>query len=363
MLDGGPVMAEGMPGAVGIPIDALFSPQAQITHQRSRLMMKKYIVELQGERYVIHRFRRQATFDSFIQLMEKASGAGASIQRIAAATRTAEEQRKHGYCVALTYVPGSPFDERPPAAHLASFAQNLARLHSVEGPDNQALFAAAQPKLPHNVFVKRNPDLSDAERQWIAGSLERLSSIRANNLTHGDLYAANIIADADGRVSLIDYELMAYEQAGIELAVALLRSFCRHEGHRRLVLETYLSNCSPAVAQAWQTHSVDFLFAAAARLAVMRRRRFLRLSFANYLLKLRRLLPGSTKAVITQRIDKNEKLGLSASVQAEHYAKVARALVQFSLVSPVADTFAVFDAVQFDRQAARPVRRRRATRH
>lgn len=333
-----------------LAIATLLSPKARVTHQRKRLMMSKSIVELEGKQYVLHRFRRHATFERFLKLMKQVSDAGASIQRIAAVTATGDQQRQHGYYVALDYVPGRPFGVKPTAASLASFAQNLARLHSVEGPDDEALFAAGRPKLPHKDYIKANPDLSAEERNWVLASLARLKSIRSNNLTHGDLYAANIIAGADGRVSLIDYELMAFERGGIELAIALLRSFCRNAGDRRLLLETYLTHCSAALAQTWQAHCADFLFAAAARLALQRRRRFRRLTIANHLLKIRARILRSGSPHSGRGIDLNEKLRRSAHAHAIRYDRVARALVHSGLNAPNLDIFEVFDIVQFDKR-------------
>ncbi|MGV3550143.1 aminoglycoside phosphotransferase family protein [Rhizobium sp.] len=317
-------------------------------------MMSKSIVEVDGRQYVLHRFRRHATFDRFLKLMQRISDSGASIQRIAAAAVTEDLQRRHGYCVALVFVPGTPFDRKSTAAGLASFAQNLARLHSVEGPENQPLFAAARPTLPYRDYLKSNPDLTSNERKWILGSHARMRSITANNLTHGDLYAANIIAGTDGRVSLIDYELMAFERAGIELSVALLRSFCRHAQDRRLLLSTYLEHCSPTLAQAWQTHFTDFLFAAAARLASQRRRRFERLTFYNRVLRLRAAILRSADPDIQRRIDKNERLRLTAERQAKHYARVARDLLHYSRNTRGLDPFEVFDAVALDRRSETP---------
>lgn len=328
-------------------IATLLSPQARITHQRKRLMMSKSIVELEGEQYVLHRFRRHATFERFLKLMRQVSEAGATVQRIAAVTATADQQRQHGYYVALDYVPGTPFGPKPTATTLASFAQNLARLHSVEGPDNEAPFAAARPKLPHKAYLRANPDLSIDERNWIRASLVRLKSIRANNLTHGDLYAANIILGSDGRVSLIDYELMAFERAGVELGIALLRSFCRHADGRRLLLETYLKHCSATVAQAWQTHWADFLFAAAARLALQRKRRYRNLTLTNHLLKVPARLLRSGNSDLGRRMDRNESLRRTAHRRAAYYGHVAKRLVHFGLATPTLDPLEVLNILLF----------------
>lgn len=348
---------------MGIAIATLLSPQARITHHRKRLMMSKSIVEWEGRNYVLHRFRCRATFKRFVKLIEQVSDSGASIQRIAALTATDDQQRRHGYCVALDYVPGTLLGGRTTVETLVSFGQNLARLHSVEGPDNEALFAAARPRLPHRAHVRANADLSADERTWIEAIHARLQATRANNLTHGDLYAGNIIAGADGRVSLIDYELMAFERAGIELAIALLRSFCRHADDRRLLLETYLAHCSPALAQAWHGTFADFHFAAAARLASQRRSRFWRLTVYNQLLKLRARLARSGRPDLERRIEKNEKLRWSAQRQALHYRRVARALVQIGLARPDLDAFGVFDAVSFDKRGGAPAEGRKKRRN
>ena len=74
-------------------------------------------------------------------------------------------------------------------------------------------------------------------------------------------------------VGLIDYELLANDLSGIELAATLLRPFCRTERTRRALLRAYLAACPAELRQAWKENSHDFIFAAAARLALARQDR------------------------------------------------------------------------------------------
>lgn len=294
-------------------------------------MISKRIVEYQGRQYVLHRFRSHSTFQRFMQIVQDMTAAGASVQSIAARTATIEQMRQHGYWVALDYVPGSRLGPDPAASTLISFGRSLARLHSVEGPEGRALFAAWRPKLPHVAYLLSTAGLSAAERDWVQGSRGRLRLVRANQLTHGDLYADNIIEAPDRSVSLIDYELMVFEQAGIELATALLRPFCRRAENRRLLVETYLAHCGEANAEIWKRHADDFLFAAAARLSLRRRRRRLNFILENGVLQIAASVFPFLQNRIQARFDHNVKRTRIGDANLAYFEHVARSLIRCRL--------------------------------
>jgi Ser/Thr protein kinase RdoA (MazF antagonist) len=315
---------------MSIEIGTLLSPEARIIHQRNRLTVSKRIVVHGRNRYVLQRFRRRATFERFILLMQQMAEAGASVQRIVAHTDTAELQRRHGYWVALDFVRGQPLRPKAAPRTVISFGRCLARLHSIEGPESQPLFVAHRPTLPHAAYL-RAMTLSPEERAWIRDSGERLRRVPANHLTHGDVYGENVIVARDLSVALIDYELMAFERAGIELAITLLRPFCRRTPDRSLLVRTYLAQCGAANAEAWRLHATDFLFAAAARLSLQRRWRRWGLLLTDSLLKARvRLIPfGKAGAERSMRINASKKrIGERNEAYYEH---VARAVVRDSL--------------------------------
>lgn len=306
----------------------LLSPRAEVLHTKWRFNLKKRIVRLNGETFVMYRFRRKAMLERFEKTLLEIAGAGVTIQPARGRTATSAEYASHGYWIALGHVPGVQMG-KPTRGSIVSLASNLARLHSLEGPSRKALFQGKDPQLPHRAYVGAEPSLTERQKQWVHDSSARLRTADAGQLTHGDLFSGNIIRAPDDTISLIDYELLAYDASGIELASALLRHFCRPEQNRKLLLETYLANCSPALRAAWEKHAHDFIFAAAAKLALSRQQRARNVARKDYFDRLQgRLLPlPAVRAASSRRHEKNVVIIKTAQAHEHYYRHVARTAI------------------------------------
>ncbi|HVK90084.1 MAG TPA: phosphotransferase [Mycoplana sp.] len=312
-------------------ISDLLARDAVVVHSKWRFRMQKRIVELNGRTYVLYRFRRKRTKARFEDTIRRLEQAGIAIQSICARTSTFGEYLRHGHWVALSYLPGEPIAKRVNRAGLVSLGRTIARLNAIEGPPQQALFGAKRPVLPHETYLARDTQLTESQRRWIRKSHARLQGLAGAQLTHGDLFSGNIIQNDDNSVSLIDYELLAHDLAGIELAATLLRPFCRTDKRRRILLAAYLAACSPKLRQAWDVYGRDFLFAAAARLALARQDRVRHVTRLNRILAARRLLSRRGEE-LTGRYEANLAVIRSAQRNEAYYVGMARTMIELCLV-------------------------------
>lgn len=248
----------------------LLSSDAELLHRAKRPYIEKRVVQLDGQGYVLYRVPDKRRMARFEQAIKEAVVAGANLQEVL-----------HGGCVSnstghwliMRFVPGSPLLQRRPAQHsFASLGIALGRLHKQEASAAEPILYKRSEAIPYGDFLARH-GLTREERHWAAQSAERMYRINRFQLAHGDLHAKNIIVDESHQVALIDYELLAFEPAGLELAMVLLRGYCRHPRNRRRLLGSYLSVASPEVCELWRDFAPDLLFAAALRLFAQRRLR------------------------------------------------------------------------------------------
>lgn len=316
----------------------LLSPKAEILHTKRRFNLQKRIVRLNGETFVMYRFRRKGMQERFVAILREIAAAGVSIQPVEARTSTIGEYMRFGYWITLGHVPGVQMGKPTPGS-IASLARNLVRLHSLEGPPGKALFQGKNPKLPHRAYRDDDQTLSADQKQWIEQSHVRLQRISRTQLTHGDLFSGNIIRGPDETVSLIDYELLSYDASGIELASALIRHFSRQEKNRRLLLETYLENCSPELRAIWQEHAPDFIFAAAARLALSRKKRARNVLVKDRLDQLQcRLVPlAHSKQTSSRRHQQNLVIIETARAHEHYYRHIASTAIDVCREAPGTD--------------------------
>ncbi|MCD2181504.1 phosphotransferase enzyme family protein [Rhizobium sp. GN54] len=316
-------------------ISELLSGHAVVLHRKWRFHLQKRIVKLDGQTYVLYRFRFRRAMVRFEEALGRLERAGLSVQSICARTSSPGERLRHGNWLALSYLPGRPLERRPDAGRLTSLGKTMARLNALTGEPRHALFQHRHPTLPHEAYLAAEGRLTDAQRDWIRASLARLETLSATQLTHGDLYGDNIIVDADGSVGLIDYELMAYDLAGIELAATLLRPFCRNDRTRRALLRAYMASCPRRLRRLWRKNSCDFIFAAAARLALARQDRVSHIERQERLLSLRRLLPfGPDKAAYDRARESHDKIVRAAQRNEAYYRNVARVMVDICIRRP-----------------------------
>lgn len=317
-------------------ISELLAGDAAVLHTKWRLRLQKRIVELNGRKYVLYRFRSKRTRLRFEDTIRRLEQAGISVQSICAHTATNGEYLRHGHWVALSYLPGEPIGKQANRSTLVSLGQSMARLNAIEGPAWTALFGARRPVLPHRTYLARDAQLTDAQRRWVRESQARLEGLAGTQLTHGDLFGGNIIRNSDRSVSLIDYELLAHDLAGIELAATLLRPFCRKDKRRRILVSAYLAACPPELEQAWRVHGRDFLFAAAARLALARQDRVRHVTRLDRLLAVRGLFSRADKKS-ARRHAANLAVIRSAQRNEAYYVGVARALIDLCMADPDMD--------------------------
>lgn len=316
-------------------ISELLAGQADVLHSKWRFNIQKRIVELHQQQYVLYRFRTKRTMEHFEQAIQRLEKAGIAVQSVCARTSSFGEYLRHGHWIALSYLPGRPLPTNANRDGLASLGQTMAKLNSLEGPPQRALFERRQPKLPHEAYLARDTRLTEMQRAWIRESMDRLRGLPATQLTHGDLFGKNIIQNDDQSIGLIDYELLAYDLSGIELAATLLRPFCRKEQKRRILMRAYLNSCSPQLRQTWRRYGLDLVFAAAARLAVARQDRVRHVTRKNRLLKIGQLLPHrSMREAATRQLEANMAIIRAARRNEAYYLNITRTIIDLSLADP-----------------------------
>jgi Ser/Thr protein kinase RdoA (MazF antagonist) len=315
----------------------LLGKQARILHTKRRFHIQKRIVEFDGRKYVLHRFLRKTTKDRFEATVRRLREAGVLAQNVSAGTSSMKQSLQfRGHWLALSYLPGKPIHRRAPPAVLAALGSTMARLNAIEGDAPGALFEERQPALPHEDYLAAHRQtLSPDETRWIDDSLARMRRLPGNQLTHGDLYGGNIIAQEDNSVGLIDYELMTYDVSGIELAATLLRPFCRRTLQRRGLLQAYLSTCPAGLRDVWSAHAPDLIFTAAARLLSLRQTRLRHLVMRHRIFTgLKTLLPWPLRKRVENRLDDIDKNIGAARLNEAYYLTIARTMVGLCLADP-----------------------------
>jgi len=247
-------------------IQQLLSRKARVIHSTRRSYILKRIVEFTGQRHVLYRFQNRDSADRFAETLAAASANGALLQNPVAGPPGWIGTLIHGHWLALSFADGDPIRAKSDDPVFKSLGESLAGLHHVSSPQRESLLY--MPKL-----LTPRAELGTAGTAWLAESRARLEAIRDFRLTHGDLFAGNIIVTPDGSVVLIDYELFAFDLAGVELAMVLLRDYCRRGSAAASLLDGYLSRCDDATRQLWREYWRDFLVAGAFRLAAHRERR------------------------------------------------------------------------------------------
>lgn len=280
---------------------ALLSSQAHVLHRTKRPYIEKRVVELAGQMYVLYRFPRREQCGRFERVLEQARAAGAILQPVVAGGASAEGA---GYWLALACLPGELMaGRRFEPGILTALGKTAASLHSVSAVAPASLLKRELDATPYAMALA-DPGLGAAERKWIAASAERFYAIGRYQLHHGDLHGENILRMPDGRVALIDYELLSFEQSGLELAMILLRGYCRLPKNRQALLKTYLANLPRPDVWVWRKYAYDLLFAAALRLLWQRQRRLGVLKRQRVLLLVRKLFALSS----SRRMDAHARL-------------------------------------------------------
>jgi len=271
--------------------DMLLGQHSLLEHRTSRGWFEKRVVRLHDERYVLYRFPVRSHARRLAWLLETMKARGAALQRyVTHIDDLRSALTRGGFWVASSFAPGRPIIGAGTPQQIEALGRVLGTLHQEENHNHGMLFSLA-PGFSSYARVLR---------QELTGALHSMTSpppqlhecltrhsgfldqARTFQLTHGDLHGKNIIAQDDGIV-LVDYELARFEAAGMELATALLRTFCGETEFesrplRAALLGGYMQTCPPHLREMWEQHAPFFLIAAAARMAGNRRSRAHRLA-------------------------------------------------------------------------------------
>lgn len=270
-----------------IDINALLSPQASVVHRTRRWLFEKRITVLDGQKYVLYRFGRPKLAKRLIDFLQLTAGRGVPTQRLVVAQSGCCSTLKHrGAWVAVTYEDGNTWNTAQVNQDQAnSLARALAGLHSIESESSGFVFKSVF--RPHDGGLSRlrsgcEEALSAADglheadklviRHWLAVAADSIGQGRIFRLVHGDFYGKNVVLCPDGvSICLIDYELAAYEYAGLELATGLVRFVSGKNARLRTgFLQTYLKECSESVRKEWKVNGAFFLICGFIRLAGLR---------------------------------------------------------------------------------------------
>jgi Ser/Thr protein kinase RdoA (MazF antagonist) len=252
-------------------IRQLLSRRAKVLHSKKRSHVRKRIVAFAGGKHVLYRFRNRASAGRFAETLAAAAANGAALQSPVAGPPGFLGTLIHGHWLAFSFADGEPIRAKCDEAVFRSLGESLAGLHRVSSAQPGPLLYAPELMTP-------NAKLGTGGAKWLEDSRARMASVRDFRLTHGDLFAGNIIVTPDAGVVLIDYELLAFDHAGVELATLLLRDFCQRRSAATALLDGYLARCDEATRETWRDMWRDFLVAAAFRMAALRERHLRRRS-------------------------------------------------------------------------------------
>ena len=336
-------------------LEMLLSSRATVLHQTRRPYIEKRVVELDGNGYVLHRFPSRAVLVEFEQTLCKARAEGTALQGVLLSTADIEDAP--GFWLVLNCLPGELMSRRRfDSKTLESLATNVASLHRVHASQARPLLLRDMDQVPYHDFLDEH-DLSLAERQWVAASAERFYGIDRFQLSHGDLHGRNILVGPDKQAALIDYELLAFEPAGLELATMLLRSYCRSPQHRRVFLKAYVAKSRKADLAFWKAHAADLLLAASLRLTWLRRRRLSILLRRRWLfvVLLRLAVSPARRKRLSEQFELIEAQLAHAQKGLTTYSALSRYLLRAAMENPGASSHALISTSYAAMKQARAV--------
>ena len=312
-------------------LEHLLSSEVELLHETRRPYVSKRVVASRGEGYVLYRAPSRDRMLRFAEVLRKAAASGVSLQSL---VHDCDVRHPAGHWLALRFASGQPIGRPGPRAY-RSLGRALASLHGQESDRASSLLRKRVDPTPYERVLDRS-DLGREERRWIAQSSERLYRIERFQLTHGDLHRQNILINANQQVSLIDYELFAFEPAGLELAMVLLRPYSRHPRNRQLLLESYLAKCREGIGDLWQELCADLLFAGALRLAAQRNTRARILKRQSWVLAARKLLGPAARDESAKLLEAKQRLRDLANTRMQTYDAMAMSIVRCACANPEA---------------------------
>jgi Ser/Thr protein kinase RdoA (MazF antagonist) len=320
----------------------LLSSEAELLHKTRRPYIEKKVVQFEGQGYVLYRVPSKHRMLRFERVLKEAAAAGVGLQELLHGGRVSADK---DYWLIMRFVPGNPLAQRRPSPHsFVSLGRALAKLHSQEATAAEPVLYKRSEDIPFRDFLSRH-DLVSEERRWVALSAERMYRINRFQLAHGDLHAKNIMVNEAHQVALIDYELFAFEPAGLELAMVLLRSYCRHPRNRQRLLKSYFSVASSEVTALWRDFASDLLFAAALRLGAQRRLRKTILQRRNFASAMRSFLERKGWGSADPALEKNRKLQEQAGLHMARYEEMAIRILRHACRHPDASDLDILSVV------------------
>lgn len=263
--------------------DLLNQRKAITVYKKWHLLFEKRIVEYQHARYVFYRFLFAFLADLLCWLLLRGQAEQISLQRLCLQPKSRywlNYLRHPGFWVVIHYEAGDLWNRSVINDDVIdSLGGNLARLHSIQSQTSRDVFSL-KPKFDIKKQLKKEAlgllphrkNWAEADREifhtWLNTHLEFLDDIATFQLTHGDLTAKNILLKPDGQICFIDYDLIAFKPAGLELAQVLITLINgRLRKKRDLFVERYLSEVSLDVKSLWLSHQWQWATLAMMRLA------------------------------------------------------------------------------------------------
>lgn len=263
--------------------DLLNQRKAITVYKKWHLLFEKRIVEYRQARYVVYRFLFSFLADLLSWFLLRGQAEQVSLQRLCLQSKSRHWLnflRHPGFWVVIHYEVGDLWKRSLISDEvIESLGVNLARLHSIQSQTSRDVFSL-KPKFDIKTQLKKEAlgllphrkNWGEADKkiyhEWLNTHLHFLDDIATFQLTHGDLTAKNILLKSDGQVCFIDYDLIAFKLAGLELAQVLITLINgRYRKKRDFFVERYLSGVSLDVKSLWLSHQWQWVTLAMMRLA------------------------------------------------------------------------------------------------
>ncbi|NCD22015.1 MAG: aminoglycoside phosphotransferase family protein [Spartobacteria bacterium] len=274
-------------------LDDLFGPDALTIHRVRRCLFEKRLVVVHGSKFVLYKFFSPWRTKKLATLLNQAQGMDIRVQRPLDAVLGLGEALHHGgFWLVTAYEHGETRDaKRLNADYAASLGRTLGRLHSIQSPTFGPLFAWRAPwkTLRRHVEAECGDVVATLGRDdptektrltaWMRSAAVVFDNRRLFNLVHGDVLQKNIILGRDVmEACLIDYELAAFELAGLELASVRTRFFHGESAkYAPAFTAAYFANCDKTITADWERFGCHYLVYANLRFAhrLLRRARVL----------------------------------------------------------------------------------------
>lgn len=267
-------------------LSRLLAADVTLVHRTRRDLFEKRIIRVDGDNFVLYRFPLSNRAKRLVNLLRTAEELGIPMQRLVDPGDARFSWHAPGYWLVTRFEPGNIWDEHPiDLRHAVNLAHALAGMHAIHADRYGRLFELGDAfSLKGKVLAESmkairfahvfTPQQKGEMERWVKQHASLLAPSNGYQLVHGDLSGKNLVAKEDGTVCLIDYELIAYELAGLDLAHAFLNLFNgMREVHRAGFLAAYVERRGAEFQADWETNAAAYLVYALMRMACSRQRR------------------------------------------------------------------------------------------